>query len=131
MCTNITFFVYICVVIVKKLYDLPKISLNQFYSGQHWSKRSRLKNDYRILIRSQLGKDFKPFSKDGQYDAEYDFFFKSRPLDADNCVAMVKLITDTIFEDDHHNIIKSIKITSNKSYRDCVVIKIDQLNAQN
>ena len=111
---------------ILKLNDLPKVSLNQWYASSHWSKRVKLKNTYKVLIRSQLGL-FKPFSKDQKYETEYNFMFKTKPLDASNTIAMVKLIEDTIFEDDRHDIIKSVKMTSEKSNENSVTIKITEL----
>jgi hypothetical protein len=62
----------------------------------------------------------------GSYDTEYNFTFKSRPLDASNCVAMVKMIEDIIFESDGYKVIKSILITSTKGDQDIVEIKINK-----
>ena len=103
------------------LNDLPKISLNQWYSGSHWSKRKKIKDNYSLLIKSQCKKTFK---KDKRYEVEYNFYFKTKPLDASNCVAMVKLIEDVLFKDDKYDIVKSIKITSNKSDKNYVGIKV-------
>lgn len=109
---------------VIKLIDLPKISLNKWYAGVHWTKRKKIKDEYKLLIKSQ----FKHvFSKDKQYKVKYDFFFDKRPLDASNCVAMVKMIEDIIFEDDSYKIVKKITITSNKSKESCILVKIKEL----
>jgi hypothetical protein len=104
-----------------ELKGLPKISLNQWYAGGHWTKRTKIKSDYIYIIKSQFKGQFK---KDKQYEVEYRFCFKNNPLDASNCVAMVKLIEDIIFEDDKHDIIKSIKISSEKGKDDLVQIEI-------
>lgn len=92
--------------------DLPKISLNKWYSGQHWTKRKKMKDNYKFIINNQHAGQL---LKSNQYDVEYNFHFKSRPLDASNCVAMVKLVEDILFEDDKWDIVKSLRITSNKS----------------
>ena len=106
------------------LKDLPKVSLNKWYAGNHWTKRNKLKNTYKILVKSQ----FKHvFSKDKQYEVSYNFEFDKRPLDASNCVAMVKLIEDIIFEDDSYKIVKGISITSDKGKNNIVIIKIKEL----
>ena len=104
------------------LKDLPKVSLNVWYSSKHWSFRKKLKDNYTLLVKSQF-KDVLPAS--GSYDTEYHFTFKSRPLDASNCVAMVKMIEDIIFESDGYKVIKSILITSTKGDQDIVEIKIN------
>jgi hypothetical protein len=105
------------------LKDLPKVSLNVWYSSKHWSFRKKLKDNYTLLVKSQF-KDVLPAS--GSYNTEYHFTFKSRPLDASNCVAMVKMIEDIIFENDGYKIIKSILITSGKGAEDMVEIKINK-----
>jgi hypothetical protein len=106
------------------LKNLPKISLNEWYAGKHWTKRKQLKDAYKLIVKSQF-KDV--LSKEGQYEVDYMFCFKSRPLDASNCVAMVKLIEDIMFEDDKYNIVLSITISSMKvtlAESDYVVINI-------
>jgi len=106
------------------LKGLTKISLNKWYSGEHWSKRKRLKDEYKLLVRSQ----FKGvFIKSNSYEVDYTFKFKTRPLDASNCVAMLKLIEDIIFEDDNYNIIKKISLQSSKGIEDSVEINIKEL----
>jgi hypothetical protein len=104
------------------LKDLPKVSLNAWYGGGHWSKRKKLKDNYTLIVKSQF-KDVLPASE--SYNTEYHFTFKSRPLDASNCVAMVKLIEDIVFENDGYKIIKSILVTSSKGADDIVEIKIN------
>ncbi len=106
------------------LKDLPKVSLNQWYSGGHWTKRKKLKDTYKILVKSQFKQ---VFSKDKQYEVTYNFEFDKRPLDASNCVAMVKMIEDIIFEDDSYKIVKGIVITSEKGNSNIVLIKIKEL----
>ena len=103
------------------LNDLTKISLNIWYSGEHWSKRKKLKDRYKLLIKSQFKQ---VLSKDKTYQVQYTFNFKTRPLDASNCVAMVKLIEDVIFEDDTYKIVESITIKSRKAKFDNVEIEI-------
>jgi len=104
-----------------KLENLPKISLNKWYSGGHWAKRKKMKDDYKLIIKSQF-RNVLP--KDKCYNVDYRFYFAKRPLDASNCVAMVKLIEDVIFEDDKFDIVKSIKISSSKGEKDYVLINI-------
>lgn len=103
------------------LKGLEKISLNKWYAGMHWTKRKKIKDNYTLLVKSQFNKTL---PKTNTYNTEYHFTFKSRALDASNCVAMVKMIEDIIFEDDSYKIIKSILITSKKGLEDSVKIKI-------
>ena len=105
------------------LKDLPKVSLNVWYSSKHWSFRKKLKDNYTLIVKSQF-KEVLPASE--SYDTEYHFTFKSRPLDSSNCVAMVKMIEDIIFESDGYKVIKSILITSTKGADDMVEIKINK-----
>lgn len=100
-------------------YDLPKVSLNSWYSGTHWSKRKKLKDEYKWLIRvPHVATPCK---------CEYHFEFKSRPLDCSNTIAMVKMIEDCIFSDDGVNVVQEIKVSSRKGKRDKVTIKINLL----
>lgn len=103
------------------LKDLPKISLNKWYAGMHWTKRKKIKDNYTLIVKSQFNKKL---PKTNTYNTEYHFTFKSRALDASNCVAMVKMIEDIIFENDSYKIVKSILITSNKGLEDSVKIKV-------
>lgn len=106
------------------LYGLPKISLNKWYSGCHWTERNNIKNEYGLLIKSQFNKVY-PIKK---YSVDYTFYFKSRPLDASNCVAMVKLIEDVIFKDDKHDLIDIDGIRSRKAKKNFVEIIIKSLD---
>ena len=103
------------------LKDLPKISLNKWYAGMHWTKRKKIKDNYTQIVRSQFAS---LLSRDNTYKVEYHFTFKSRPLDASNCVAMVKMIEDIIFETDSYKVVTEIVITSSKGLEDKVVIKV-------
>lgn len=103
---------------------MPKLSLNKWYAGVHWSKRKQIKDIYKLIIKSQ----FKAvFSKLNKYRVDYTFCFKSRPLDASNCVAMVKLVEDVIFEDDNPKVITEITIKSRKATKEELTIKVSEL----
>ena len=102
--------------------NLPKISLNAWYSGGHWSKRTKIKELYKWSIKAQTKVKF---SKHDKYHVEYQFEFKGKPLDASNTVAMVKMIEDILFEDDKWDIVLSVKMSSVKSDKDRVTIIIN------
>ena len=106
------------------LKELPKISLNKWYAGIHWTKRKKIKDTYTLLVKSQFKE---VFSSEHSYTTEYNFTFKSRPLDASNCVAMVKMVEDIIFASDGYKVIRSILITSNKGTEDSLEIKINKI----
>lgn len=106
------------------LYNLPKISLNKWYSGNHWTKRKKIKDIYKLIVKSQ----FKAvLSKEKKYIVKYVLTFKSRPLDPTNAIAIIKLIEDIIFEDDNYKIIDTIQIQSRKGKQDSVYITIDEI----
>ena len=107
------------------LKGLPKVSFNQLYAGKHWSYRKTIKDQYHTIIKSQCKK---VFTKTAAYTCTYEFTFQSRPLDASNCAAMIKMIEDIIFEDDKYDLIKIGGITSKKGKTDSVTIKIEQWN---
>lgn len=106
------------------LTGLPKISLNAWYSGDHWSKRKKIKDEYHWIVKSQFKRILPKINK---YRVSYTFEFKTKPLDASNCIAMVKMIEDIIFEDDKWDIIEIGKIKSTKSKTDKVVITIETI----
>jgi hypothetical protein len=99
--------------------ELPKISLNDWYAGKHWTERKQIKDAYKIKIGSIVKEKF-----DAPCTVTYRFEFKSRPLDCSNCMAMVKMIEDSLFPDDGVKIVKQITISSEKSNRDLVTVAI-------
>jgi len=106
------------------LYNLPKVSLNQVYSGIHWQKRKKMKDTYSLIIRNQ----FKGlFPKNKKYHVEYEYFFKKQPLDASNCLYSAKMIEDVIFQDDKWDIVLSLKVSSKKGKEDSVKITITEV----
>lgn len=107
------------------LIGMPKISLNDWYSGCHWSKRKKIKDLYKWKVREQTKQIFKD---DRQYHVEYCFEFKSNPLDSSNCSAMVKIIEDILFKKDGYNVVLSVKMSSRKSKSDKVTITIHEIN---
>ena len=68
------------------IFDLPKVSINKWYAGCHWTKRQKLKEQYLWLVKRRIS--VYPIT------VSYFFEFKTRPLDASNCVAMIKLIEE-------------------------------------
>jgi len=106
------------------LKNLPKVSLNAWYAGKHWSDRKEMKDNYITIVNSQFRH---VFSKDGIYSCHYAFEFKNKPLDASNCVAMAKMIEDIIFEDDKFDIVTNIGFSSCKGKEDKVTIKVIDL----
>ena len=110
--------------VIIELKNLTKVSLNKWYAGNHWTKRKKLKDDYFYLVRSQT-----KHQQTNPCKVRYDFTFKSRPLDASNCVAMVKLVEDIIFPDDSYQLVREITITSQKAKSDLVVITIIEIGS--
>lgn len=106
------------------LKDLPKVSLNKIYSGVHWKIRSKLKDDYKFLIKNQ----FKGvFCKDKIYNVDYIFYFKSSPLDASNTAFMAKLIEDVIFENDDYKVINKISLQSKQNSKEFIEITVNEI----
>ena len=101
------------------IFDLPKVSLNKWYAGCHWTKRQKLKEQYLWLVKRRIS--VYPIT------VSYFFEFKTRPLDASNCVAMIKLIEDRMFDNDAYNKIKIGAIESSKGSRDKVTIRIEKI----
>ncbi|OGU84384.1 MAG: hypothetical protein A2W11_03760 [Ignavibacteria bacterium RBG_16_35_7] len=101
------------------LTELPKVSLNKFFARSHWSKRNKLNDDYALIVRSQTKQKFT-----NPCNVFYLFTFRNAPLDCSNCVAMVKMIEDCLFEDDSTKVVKSINVTSLKGKSDSVKITV-------
>lgn len=98
------------------VFSIPRMSLNDWYAGKHWSNRQRYKDDVKTRLIAQRAPKLS-----GYFDLiEYEFVFKNRPLDCDNCVAMEKVITDCIFEKDDWKVLPSKKTTVKKG-GDCDV----------
>lgn len=108
--------------------DIPKkLSTNSIYAGIHWSERKKHKD---LFLWSMIG--MKKLNYVNKCELEFDFEFKGKPLDASNCSYLVKLCEDClvhykIIPDDNYNIVKSIKMTSNKGKQDKVKITIKEI----
>ena len=107
------------------LKDLPKISLNEWYSGKHWSKRKALKDNIKWLVYSQFKTVFPKIDK---YIVSYEIVSKTRPLDADNTIGITKLLTDILFEDDKWDIITQVCLSSRKGDEDYVRVTVTTLD---
>ena len=82
------------------VYSGKGVSLNQYYSGGHWSYRSKLKNKYKEIFEELLSSyDIKPMEQ-----FSLVVFFNSRH-DTDNVTGLTKLFIDTLkgvyIEDDN------------------------------
>ena len=106
------------------LKDLPKLSLNKIYAGIHWTQRTKDKNTYKMIVKSQFKE---VLSKEFSYRVSYEFNFKRNALDTSNTVYMLKMIEDIIFEDDTYKIIPELNIKSQKAKEDFIKITIEQL----
>ena len=80
-----------CGPLVIVLYGERPQSLNNWYSGQHWTKRKREASRVHSLVRAQLG-GCKTFTT--PVCITVTAYFKSRPQDASNIVA--KLYEDAL-----------------------------------
>ena len=106
--------------------ELPeKLSTNKIYEGVHWAIRKKHK-DLFLWAFIGVASKIKPVDN---CDIEFEFGFKSKPLDCDNCSYMAKLLIDCLrhynkLPDDTPEYLKSIKITSRKDSKNRVIIKI-------
>ena len=101
-----------------ELRGLPKVSINKFYGGIHWTKRKKIKDVFRLLLKKHKKIDFR-------CKCDYTFYFKSRPLDASN--TMVKLIEDALFTNDKYDFVTEITIRSRKGKEDKVVLVVEEI----
>ena len=108
-------------------FNLPqKLSTNNIYEGVHWATRKKHK-DLFLWGFLEVASKIKPVDN---CCLEFEFEFKQRPLDCDNCSYMVKLLIDCLrhygkIEDDTPEFIRSIKISSTKCKADKVKIIVD------
>ena len=107
------------------LRNLPKISMNKIYAGVHWTKRKQLKDAFYLVIKSQ----FKTvFPKTDRYTVSYEIVSKKGiPCDATNLGYIIKIIEDTIFEDDSWDIITQVCMSSRKGDDDYVKVTVTTL----
>lgn len=104
-------------------YDLPKISLNKWYAGIHWSERSKVKNKYHEAVPTLTNVHY-------PVEVDYDFYFKGNPLDSTNAVAMCKLIEDVLFDkNDAWDKIWIGHVRCFKGDRDTVIVTVRNLKA--
>jgi len=100
----------------KYIIELPqKLSTNDIYKSSHWTKRKGHKDIYRQLVPF-LRKVPKPKLPT---HIHLNFYFRSYPLDCDNCSYMVKLFIDCLIEaevipNDCTKNVRAITITSQK-----------------
>lgn len=110
-------------------FKLPqKISTNAIYAGVHWAVRDKHKDLY-LWAFLEVASKIKPVNA---CDLEFQFEFKSKPLDVDNCSYMVKLCIDCLrhykkIKDDTPQYVKSLKISSTKGKEDKVTIIVGDL----
>lgn len=107
--------------------DLPKVSNNKFYAGMHWVKRKELKDNFSNIIAVLTYKQSRKRKFTKPCRVKYIFEFVKNPLDASNCVGMLKMIEDVLFPDDSPKIIKGLEIISLKSKEDKVIVIIETI----
>lgn len=100
--------------------NLPKVSFNKFYESKHWGFRTGMKKKYSRI----LGMHYNCIDCSKQYDVEYTFQFKIKPLDATNTMGMVKMIEDVLFKNDGYKVVLSVRTSSSKGKKDSVEIKV-------
>lgn len=99
---------------------LPKISLNDFYESKHWTSRLQIKDAYKQILSKKFGK----LMISGICIVDYEFAFKSNPLDWDNCAAMVKMIQDVLFANDKWSVIQQGTIRSIKGKEEIITLNV-------
>lgn len=106
------------------VFTIPRMSLNDWYAGEHWSKRQAYKDQVQALLIAQKAPKLSGVFR----QIEYEFAFKNRPLDVDNCVAMEKVITDCIFEKDDwkHIKAKNTIVRKSDSSNETVTLRVER-----
>ena len=109
-----------------ELKNFYKVSTNLIYKGLHWTKRKEIKDDYLTWFLSYKDALRTLESKVG---IQFDYYWKTKPLDSSNCTYMSKMIEDCmvhygILENDTIEYVGPVTNYSHKSDRDydyCVV----------
>jgi len=98
----------------KCVYTGKGVSLNEFYKQGHWSKRSRIKNQYRELFENMIDK-----AKIKWMDQFSLVMFYNSRHDPDNVVGMEKVFMDTLkgkyMEDDNKKFFRGFAIFPDES----------------
>jgi len=82
---------------IKYEFELPgRISLNQYYSGMHWTKRARITKEWEEFIYFLAKEQNAKFITNYPISVAYEFHLKKQPPDCSNCVGMIKLIEDAL-----------------------------------
>ena len=97
-----------------------KVSFNDFYEGGTWKFRHSVKRKY----KRQFSDWDNVVNADKQYNVDYEFEFKSRPLDGTNTMAIVKMLEDIIFEKDNYKVVRRVSTMSSKGKEDLVKITV-------
>lgn len=88
------------------------ISLNQYYAGMHWSKRSEEAKRVHYLMMSKIQRGVTFFKN--PVEIEVTCYFKSNPMDADNIVAKLYIdgLKGKVLVDDTPKYVKGVKLVS-------------------
>lgn len=108
--------------------SIKKLSGNLVYSGIHWTKRNKHKNQYALLCNGF--KKLEPIND--IIDIKYDFRFIKNALDSENCFYMAKMITDClvknkVIKDDSPKYVNDVTYNSKRdttTKEDYVIITI-------
>lgn len=95
-------------------WDNDHISLNEWYSGKHWSNRAKQKNKWKLKYLSLFGCETPRLSQ-----FKIELTYNSR-LDNDNCITLIKLFSDflkerMIVKDDSKKYWRGLSITPDES----------------
>ena len=113
--------------------DLVPPSLNDMYSGQHWTKRKKSKDTWRRYLAA-IQKDIPKFKKFPIAVEAVVYRKDNRRRDPDNAVVAVKLFNDSLvamgkIPDDSSKYIKWIKCSivggAQKDYTDIIIYEVE------
>lgn len=91
------------------------ISMNDYYSGKHWSKRSAETNRVKMLVRGQIDPDMvRPFG--GPVDITMTAYFKGNTQDSGNVCTKpyIDALIGWYFEDDSIQYVRRVTTESRK-----------------
>ena len=92
--------------------DYRPPSLNQIYSGVHWSKRKRMADEAHALVRANIDPDVEAFNV--PVEIRVTAYFKNRALDPDNIPAKILIdgLIPLVIADDSPKYVASVTTIS-------------------
>lgn len=100
------------------------VSWNDYWSGKHWSERSRRKKETQLLVRCNFDADDPTYTV--PVDITITAAYKRNPVDPDNVCskAYIDALKGYLIRDDSPLFVRSVTTISRKGEQDSVTIEV-------